>query len=198
MNAPDQGPHKFDPARAHLLDSTERGVFLPDDTLVGLAELSGAETLLDYGAGTGRVTLAVAAALPKGRVIAVDENPEMLEHLRARTAASANVEVMAVSGNHVALPDAAFDRILAINLLHEIRDEHALVEMRRLLKPGGALLVVDWDRERSSEPGPPAQHRYSMVEAQQELTAAGFLAEPIQSTLPYHFVLRAQPAAPRA
>jgi ubiquinone/menaquinone biosynthesis C-methylase UbiE len=186
--------HKFDPARAHLLDSSDRDVFLPDNVLVDLLELTGTETVLDYGAGTGRVSVAVAGRLSQGQVIAVDESPEMVELLRARVAESANVEVVAIAENRVALPDASVDRILAVNLLHEIRGETALIEMRRLLKPGGFVLVVDWDRERPSDPGPPANHRYSAREAQQDLAAVGFQAEPVDAGLPYHFVLRARRA----
>jgi ubiquinone/menaquinone biosynthesis C-methylase UbiE len=185
--------HKFDPARAHLLDSPERDEFLPDGVLVELLELEGAETVLDYGAGTGRVALAVAARLPRGRVIALDESPEMLERLRARTAQS-SVEVLAVSDNRVELADASVDRILAVNLLHEVRGEGALAEMRRLLAPDGLLLVVDWDRERPSDPGPPAEHRYSAPEAERELAAAGFETEMLDTALPYHFAVLARPS----
>jgi ubiquinone/menaquinone biosynthesis C-methylase UbiE len=186
--------HKFDPARAHLLDSPDRDGFLPDGVLVDLLELTGAETVLDYGAGTGRVSVAVAGRLSQGRVIAVDESPEMVELLRARTAQRGGVEVMAIAENRVALQDASVDRILAVNLLHEVRGETALGEMRRLLKPGGFLLVVDWDRERPSDPGPPAAHRYSAAEAQQDLAAAGFDVKLVDVDLPYHFVLRARRA----
>jgi ubiquinone/menaquinone biosynthesis C-methylase UbiE len=185
--------HKFDPARAHLLDSSDRDEFLPDHVLVDLLELTGAETVLDYGAGTGRVSVAVADRLSQGRVIAVDESPEMVELLRARTAQSANLEVMAIAENRVALEDASVDRILAINLLHEVRGETALAEMRRLLTPAGYALVVDWDRERPSEPGPPTAHRYSTRDAHQDLTAAGFEVEPVDTGLPYHFGIRARP-----
>lgn len=184
--------HKFDPARAHLLDSSERAAFLPDETLVDLLALGGSEIVIDYGAGTGRVSLAVAARLPQGRVIALDESPEMVQRLRTRTAGSDNVEVMAIAENQVAVPDASVDRILAINLLHEIRGESALAQMHRLLKADGILLAVDWDRDRPSEPGPPAHHRYNETEAEQELAAAGFQSEPVKINLPYHFVLRAR------
>jgi hypothetical protein len=54
--------------------------------------------------------------------------------------------------------------------------------------------VVDWDRERPSDPGPPAGDRYSSSEAQHDLAAAGFQAELVDVGLPYHFVLRARRA----
>jgi len=188
-----ENPLKFDPARAHLLESADRDQFLPDRLVVDLLELDGSETVLDYGAGTGRVSAAVAERLPRGRVIAVDENPEMIARLRERFAEVQNVEVIQVADNRLELPDASVERILAVNLLHEVRGERALEEMRRLLRPEGMLLVVDWDRERPSEPGPPVEHRYSAPEAARELAAHGYRTEPLATPLPYHFVLRARP-----
>ncbi len=182
---------KFDPARAHLLDSPERERTLPAATLVAWLELSGSETVLDYGAGTGRFTLEVAGKLPNGRVIAIDESPEMMKLLQARTAGQRNVETIPTADNEVPLPDESVDRILAVNLLHEVRGESALAEMRRLLAERGLLIVVDWDRDRPSDSGPPTAHRYSAAEARQELTFAGFDAELLSTTLPHHFALRA-------
>nr|MBA2767089.1 hypothetical protein [Solirubrobacterales bacterium] len=52
---------KFDPARADHLDAPERDAYLPDAPLVALLALQGAETVVDYGAGTGRLALAVRA-----------------------------------------------------------------------------------------------------------------------------------------
>jgi len=189
-------PKKFDPARAHLLDAPERDAYLPDGTLVDLLELTGGETVLDYGAGTGRVALAAATRLPHGRVIAVDESPEMVERLVARVAAVANVSAVAISDNVVDLPDGSVDRMLVVNVLHEVRGESALAEMRRLLAPDGMLLIADWDRERPSEPGPPAHLRYTRLEAIAECAAAGLVVEPVElEEVPHHFVLRGGVAA---
>jgi hypothetical protein len=70
-----RGPErKFDPARADRLDAPERDSYLPDAPLVALLGLGGEETVIDYGAGTGRLAIAARAALGAGgRVIAVDE-----------------------------------------------------------------------------------------------------------------------------
>lgn len=189
---PERESRKFDPARAPLLDSAERDAFLPDGTLVDLLELTGTETVLDYGAGSGRVALAAAGRLGDGKVIAVDESPEMLALLRERVADAVNIEVVAIHDNAVPLDDESVDRILAINVLHEVRGENALAEMHRLLSPTGLLLVADWDRERPSPPGPPAHLRYSRSEAAEECAAAGFEVQPIDAELPYHFVLSAR------
>jgi len=193
VSDPGREERKFDPARAHLLDAPERDAYLPDAAIVDLLTLEGAETVLDYGAGTGRVSLAAAALLPRGRVVAVDESPEMVDLLRERVASTPNVEAIAIRDNAVPLADASVDRVLAVNLLHEVRGETALAEMRRLLAPGGFLLVIDWDRDRPGERGPPAEIRYGTEDAIAALAAAGFDAEAVASELPHHFALRARP-----
>src|SRR6185295_10505704 len=87
-------PKKFDPARAHVLDAPERERFLPTDQLVAMLELRGDERVVDYGAGTGRLTFPVAEALTRGgEVLAVDESEEMYERLVARAGGAANVAV---------------------------------------------------------------------------------------------------------
>lgn len=168
--------HKFDPARADRLDAPEREAYLPDAPLIDLLALRGEETVIEYGAGTGRLAIAVRAALGAGgRVIAVEENDEMLVRLNDRMAGAA-VEAVGITDNQVPEPDGAADRVLAVNLLHEIRGERALEEMLRLLRPDGLLLVADWARGRESQRplGPPDHILFSEDEAVAELERAGF------------------------
>lgn len=193
----ERGPErKFDPARADRLDAPERDNYLPDAPLVAMLGLTGEETVIDYGAGTGRLAIAVRAALGAGgRVIAVDESEEMVARLRERiVAAGADVEVLPIVANRVPEPDGAADRVLAVNLLHEVRGERALEEMRRVLGPDGLLLVADWERARESERplGPPDEILYSEDEAVAELERAGFDVERYAGRR-WHFVLLARP-----
>jgi len=178
-----------------MLDAAERDAYLPDGAVADLLELTGAETVLDYGAGTGRISLVLAERLPNGRVVAVDESAEMIVHLAERLASVSNAEVIDINGNAVPLDDGSVDRVLALNLLHEVRSERALEEMHRLLRADGFLLVIDWNRDGPSEPGPPTELRYRLQEAIAECEKAGFQVEqPPSDRFPYHFVLRAYPA----
>lgn len=188
---PERDPKKFDPAKAHLLDRPERERYLPSGALVALLTLHRDETVVDYGAGTGRVTRAVARALSgAGEVVAVDESPQMFEHLLAQMQGVERVRPLLVTGNEVPLPDGCAERALAVNMLHEIRGETALAEIRRLLAPGGFVLTVDWERGRERDSGPPDHLLYSADEAADELRAAGFDAEILDAGLPYHFVVK--------
>jgi ubiquinone/menaquinone biosynthesis C-methylase UbiE len=188
----ERDPKKFDPARAHVLDAPERERYLPAAQLVALLELGGDETVVDYGAGTGRLSRAVAAVLTDaGRVIAVDESPEMFELLKEQLAGVARTEPLHITDNNVALPDGSADRVLALNMLHEIRGESALAEMHRLLRRGGFVLVVDWERGRERDSGPPDELLYTADEACKELRAAGLAPELLDAGLPWHFAIKA-------
>ncbi|MHB8695215.1 MAG: class I SAM-dependent methyltransferase [Solirubrobacteraceae bacterium] len=185
---------KFDPARAHVLDAPERERYLPTVELIDQLGLGGDETVLDYGAGTGRLTRAVAEQLRGGELLAVDESPKMFEHLRENLADCDSARALLITGNRVPLPDGWADRVLAVNLLHEARGESALTEMRRLLAPGGFILVVDWGRGRERDSGPPDGLLYTTAEAADELHAAGLAPEPLDGRLPFHFAIRGSKA----
>ena len=189
---------KFDPARAELLDAPERDSYLPDAPLIELLALRGDETVVDYGAGTGRLAIAAARRLGTGgRVIALDESEEMLARLRERLSPEDGpVEPLLIAENRVPLADASVDRLIAVSLLHEVRGETALSEMRRLLRPAGLLLVADWARGRDPQRsiGPPEGILYTEEEAAGELERAGFEVEHVDG-FPYHFVLLGRPRA---
>lgn len=161
-----------------------------------LLRLQGWETVLDYGAGSGVLSVPVAGRLPDGTVYAVDESPEMLEHLRERLAGTGlrNVYPRLIEDNHVDLGDSSVDRVLAVNLLHEVIGEGALSEMRRLLRPDGFLLAVDWRSDVERDTGPPSDVSLTEEEGREMLEEAGFqVAAAGGGEFPYHFALVAHP-----
>lgn len=160
---------KFDPAHADRLENPERLVELPPANVVRLLELRGDETVVDYGAGTGLYTVPIAEALPRGRVIAVDEHAELLAFVRDKLAAAGlpedRVVTVQTGENRVPLPDGGADRVLLLNVLHHVWDEPAaLDEILRLLAPCGRLVVVDF-AQMDRPVGPPNDHVLSLDEA---------------------------------
>lgn len=191
--------HKFHPEHVAKLEDPARLERQPPEVIIDLLQLEGDETVVDYGAGTGVYTLAVAEALPRGRVLAVDMSDELLARLRdklvARPDLGARVEIVHTTDDRVPLPDGGADVVLAVDLWHEIHDEPpALAEMARLVRPGGTLLIVDWaPTERPV--GPPKDHVVSLDTASDEVIALGFtpvvVREP-DDVLPYHYVIAAR------
>ena len=199
--------HPFDPRHAARLDDPARARSQPVDGVLALLSLTGAETVVDYGAGTGYLTLPLAAALPHGRVVAVDRSAEMLAELRrrleARRAAGgdalAPVELVHTADNRVPLADGAADAVAAVNLWHEISDDQAaLDELLRLLAPRGTLLIVDWDEGATARPnGPWPPHALTLEQALEVVAAVGLavgLALPAGEPFPYHFTIVARHA----
>lgn len=192
---PHRGPHKFHPSRAAKLDRPERQRFLPNEGIISLLALRGSETVLDYGAGIGVLSIPLARSLPGGIVYAVDESPEMLEYLRRRLDESGldNVRAHLVRDNSLSLSDRSVDRVLALDLLHEVVGESALQEMRRVLRPDGFLLVVDWRADVEREEGPPSEVSLTPQAARHMLEEAGYDVAAIEDErFPYHFVYLAR------
>ncbi|HEX7966899.1 MAG TPA: methyltransferase domain-containing protein [Stellaceae bacterium] len=117
--------------------------------LLGLARLGAGESVLDVGCGTG--TLAIAAKRrvgPTGKVLAIDASRQMVARARRKAAAAAaDIDVQMTAAETLPFPDATFDAVLSTTVLHCLPDEarrRAIREMRRVLKPDGRLLLVDF------------------------------------------------------
>jgi trans-aconitate 2-methyltransferase len=107
--------------------------------------LIGDETVLDAGCGSGRVTELLAERLPRGRVIALDGSPSMVDEARRRLARFGDrVEyVVADLGRPISLPDGAVvDAILSTATFHWVLDHAALFRhLAAVIRPGGRLVA---------------------------------------------------------
>lgn len=187
-------PHKFNPEKAGELERPERQKFLPNGLILELLNLNGTETVVDYGAGSGVLTLPLAQQLGQGVVHAVDESPEMMQKLQERVAEAnlKNVKLHLIEDNKVQLENGSADRVVALNLLHEVIGESALEEMQRLLSPEGFLLIVDWRGDIERDYGPPQDVALTPEVGKQMLEAAGFSVIPLtEAAFPYHYAFKA-------
>lgn len=119
--------------------------FLRRETLIGLLAPAPGERVLEIGPGTGYYSLDVATRLaPGGRLDALDLQQPMLDELMRRAAERDIDNIIPTLGDASDLPyaDATFDAVYLIATLGEIPDKaRALSEIRRVLKPGGRLVV---------------------------------------------------------
>lgn len=111
--------------------------------LVRLADLRPGERVLDVGCGTGVVTrLAAERVGDDGAVAGLDINPAMLAVARSVTPAETSIEWHEASAESLPLPDDSFDVVLSQMSLQFVDDKpSALREMRRVLVPGGRMVV---------------------------------------------------------
>ena len=138
------------------------------EQLLQLAHLAPDESVLDIGCGTG--TLAIAAKRSVGAlgmVQGIDASPEMIARARHKSKrAGLDVAFEIAAAQSLPFPDARFDVVLSTVMLHHLRRvarEEAVGEARRVLKPGGRLLAVDF--VKSSGKGLLAHfHRHGRVD----------------------------------
>jgi len=184
----------FDLEHAGRLEDPARLEALPQSAVVSFLRLRGDETVVDYGAGTGVYTVAVAEALPRGRVIAVEALSRLADMLRVKITPELTdrLEVVETDANEVPAPDAVADRVVMVDVLHHLYDQpEALAQVVRLLRPGGLFVVVDWgDRERPV--GPPLDHVLGLAAVRD--VVAGMGLEEIEAhepgtRLPYHLAV---------
>ncbi|HKW48264.1 MAG TPA: class I SAM-dependent methyltransferase, partial [Gemmatimonadaceae bacterium] len=119
------------------------------ERLIQIAELQPGESALDIGCGTGTLAIAAKASVgSSGSVVGIDASPEMLVRAN-RKAAKAGVDVRFQPAIVEALPfpDASFDVVFSTLMLHHLPRpvrEQCTREVRRVLKPGGRFLAVDF------------------------------------------------------
>ncbi len=180
---------KFDPARAAVLDDDERLGYVDPIDVLALLDIPAGGVVVDFGAGTGLYTVEIAERRPDAQVIALDEQPTMLERIRAKPRASRrNIEVR--------LPDViparagTVDRVLGLNVLHELDDEDFRA-IASLLRPDGVAVLIDWNPGVERPRGPDAKHLYDTDDARALLERFGFDVTPA-GDFPYHlaFVCR--------
>jgi ubiquinone/menaquinone biosynthesis C-methylase UbiE len=152
---------------ADWLERPERLKEERPDKLVAALELRRGEVVADVGAGSGYMTFRLARCIgPKGKVFAIDIQPEMLALLRRRMREMKieNVEpVLGLEGDPK-LPPISVDLILMVDVYHEFAYPWEMTRaMVRALKPGGRLVFVEYRKE---DPTVPIKLVHKMTEAQ--------------------------------
>jgi SAM-dependent methyltransferase len=119
---------------------------------IDLLGLGPGKTVVDVGAGTGKLTRQLAAT--GARVVAV----EPLDAMRGLIPTE-GIEVLAGTAEALPLPSASADVVTAAQAFHWFRTEEALSEMRRVLRPDG-LLALLWNRR---DPDDPVQREFMRI-----------------------------------
>ncbi|MBI5562426.1 MAG: methyltransferase domain-containing protein [Deltaproteobacteria bacterium] len=179
--------HKFDPKHVDRLLREERVKDIAPERVLREAGLGDGHVFADVGCGPGFFTLPAANIVgPNGRIYAIDTQPEMLDALKGR-GLPACVTPVECGEDRIPLDDGIADLALAAYVLHETRDTVIfLKEVRRIIKKGGALLVIDWKKQQE-EHGPPMEERITEAEAARLIKAAGFANAAVSSMNQSHY-----------
>jgi SAM-dependent methyltransferase len=167
------------------------------DLLIEKLALTPTQVVADIGAGTGYFSFRMAERLPRGRVLAVDIQPEMLAIIERRAAGSvSNVETVLGSEKSVNLPARTVDLILLVDAYHEFAFPREMGQsMVSALKPGGQLALVEY---RAEDPTVPIKrlHKMSQAQAKREMAALGLKWDRTDAGLPQqHLMFFVKPAS---
>ena len=143
-------------------------------------DLQSGMKVADLGAGIGVLSIAAAKAVgDAGKVYAIEVQKTLLGKLKnnAKEARVNNVEALwgdieRPNGTH--LKDSVVDACIASNILFQVTDKNGFIsEVKRILKPGGKVLVVDW-KESYRGIGPHIDEVITEVETKSLFEKSGF------------------------
>ena len=166
------------------------------DLVLDNLPLEADDLVADMGAGTGYFSLPIAARVPKGRVLAVDIQQEMLDIInrRAKSAGIANVEPLLATETDPRLPPGAVDLVLLVDAYHEFsHPREVMTGIVQGLRSGGRLVLIEY---RGEDPAVPilALHKMTQAQARKEMEVVGLEWVETKDVLPQqHFMVFRKP-----
>lgn len=104
----------------------------------------------DLGAGTGFYSIAAGKMAPRGKVYAIEINKDFLATIKSKVKGANLNNVEIIWGNiekigGTKIGDGIVDAIIASNVLHQVENKNKFIgEIKRILKPKGKMLLIDW------------------------------------------------------
>src|SRR3989338_8669049 len=158
------------------------GGFMNPEVIVESFGLEPGMKVADFGSGAGYFTILMAKKVgDSGGVTALDIMESALETVRTKASAvglknlqtpRGDLEVLGGS----ALPDNSQNMVLLANILFQSsKKEQIIQEVKRILMPGGSVIVIDWKKEANGGLGPPAELKIDKAELQSMLEKEGLV-----------------------
>lgn len=150
------------------------------------------EVIADIGAGSGYYSFRMAKRVSKGKVLAVDLQPEMLDIMRQKIKRNKikNVELIQGQEANPNLAKHTVDMVLMVDVYHELSYPKEMMEqIVAALKPGGRFILLEY---RMEDPKVPIKrlHKMSLEQAVKEMKAVGLQLKENIGNLPWqHFMV---------
>ena len=177
---------------ADWLERPERIKEERTDKLLKALPLAPGMTVVDLGAGSGYFTFPMAKRVgPKGKVLAVDIQKEMLDLIRKgmKNKGISNIEPIMGTISDPKLPEGKVDLILMVDVYHEFSHPYEMVEaMVKSLKVGGKLVFVEY---RLEDPEVPIRlvHKMTQKQVKREMAIHALKHTKTIDTLPWQHVI---------
>jgi predicted methyltransferase len=183
--------HSFGDSHAwsKVFDDPQRDAWQKPHEVIQALALPPTASVADIGAGTGYFAVRLARMAAKGRVYAVDVEPNMVKHLaeRAKREGVANLTAVVGTPADPRLPQPV-DLVLLVDVYHHVAErERYFGRLASSLKPGGRVAIVDFRMD--SPEGPPRAARVEPDRVKAEMKNAGYALAQEHAFLPRQYFL---------
>jgi len=174
-----------------FLDRPDRAAWQKSDEVVTALALQGNETVFDLGAGSGYFSFKLAQAVPRGKVVAADLEPEMIRHIhhKAMSEGVTNLIPVIIKAEDPQVPGEA-DLVFVCDVLHHVQDRAGwLKKLTSEMKPGARLVLIEFKEGKLPE-GPPETVKIPRKQLIELVGQAGLALEGEKAdVLPYQLFL---------
>lgn len=174
------------------LEDPKRDAYQKPHEVLTALNLKPGEIIADIGAGSGYFTFRLAHFVgDRGRVYAVDVSPDMIRHInrRIREAKSTNIVSILADPDDPLLPDQSVHRFFICDVWHHVENPKKYLSlMKRMLKPGGEIVMIDFHK-KDLPFGPPTQMKIAREDLIKQVETNGFRLTKEHTFLPYQYFL---------
>ncbi len=178
------------------LDETTRRKWYNPETILSEIGLRSGGVFADVGCGDGFFSVLAAKTVGEtGTVFALDSDLQAIERLKAKIVKFDLKNIKAVTGaaEKTVVCEACADVVFYSMVLHDFKDvTQVLLNAKKILKPTGVLVDLDWKKTQMAF-GPPFAIRFSDQEAMGLLKMTGFNVIRVTDVGPFHYLITANP-----
>jgi arsenite methyltransferase len=184
--------HQDSKAYISSLEDPQRDAYQKPHEVIMALGLRKGEIVADIGAGSGYFALRLAQHVgDKGRVYAVDINPDMIVYLNRhiRDMQVKNVVTVLAVPDDPLLMNTSIDRFFICDTWHHVQSqEQYLALMKKMLKPGGQIIMIDFHKKELPV-GAPMEMRIAREDLVRQMESNGFKLAKEHTFLPYQYFL---------
>jgi ubiquinone/menaquinone biosynthesis C-methylase UbiE len=184
--------HNDPKAYIRALEDPKRDAYQKPHEVLTALNLKPGEVIADIGAGSGYFTFRIAHHVgTKGKVFAVDVSPDMIRHINRRIRDSKAVNIVSVLAepDDPLLGERSIDRFFVCNVWHHVGNPTKYLSMmRKMLKPGGEIVMIDFHKKELPF-GPPLAMKIAREDLLKQMEANGFRVTKEHTFLPYQYFL---------
>ena len=179
-------------AKIRFLEDPQRDEYQKPQEVMKALDLKKGEVIADVGAGSGYFAFRLAQHVEEGgRIYAVDVNPDTIRHMnrRIRDMGAKNLVTILADPDDPLLPFNSVDRFFLCNTWHHIeRQTEYLALMKRMLKPAGQVVMIDFHK-KPLPAGPPVGMKIAREDLICQMEDNGFRLMREHNFLPFQYFL---------